>query len=253
MDFRPCIDLHKGKVKQIVGDTLSDTIDSVKENFIADKDADYYANMFKHDGLMYGHIIMLGEGNQTQALRALKAFPGGLQIGGGINPENASFYLENGASHVIITSYVFSDGIINMTNLKKISDEVGKEKLVLDISCRKKDNKYYVVTDRWQKFTDFIVNERNIQSLTEHCSELLIHAVDVEGKRQGVDARLIEMLSEDFGIPITYAGGARSIDDIETVYRLGKGKVNLTIGSALEIFGGELSYNEVVKWFREHN
>ncbi len=251
MNFRPCIDLHNGKVKQIIGGTLTGTDSPVVENFVADKDADYYASMFKRDGLAYGHVIMLGAGNEVQALKALKAYPGGLQVGGGINPENAAYYLEKGASHVIVTSYVFKNGDINILNLGKIKGETGKDRLVVDISCRKKNDEYYVVTDRWSKFTDFSINKENMNLLSGYCSEILVHAVDVEGKCMGVNTEIIDLLSNYSSIPVTYAGGARSLEDIELVYNLGKGVMNLTIGSALDIFGGSLSYNEVVKWFRE--
>lgn len=248
MKFRPCIDIHSGKVKQIVGGSLSDKSEGLVENFISDKASSYYAEMFKKDNLTGGHVIMLGSGNEEAALKALGAYPKGLQIGGGISADNAQHYLENGASHVIITSYVFKDGEINMNNLNKVISRIGKDKLVLDLSCRKKDGKYFVVTDRWQKFTTFEVNQKTISELESYCNEFLIHAVDVEGKCNGIQGDLVEYLGKWVTIPTTYAGGARSFEDIEAIKKLGNDKIDLTIGSALDIFGGKLSYNEVVKW-----
>jgi phosphoribosylformimino-5-aminoimidazole carboxamide ribotide isomerase len=249
MKFRPCIDLHNAKVKQIVGATLKDDSPEVVENFVAEQDAKYYAEMFMKDKLSGGHIIMLGAGNEEQALEALKAYKGGLQVGGGINSENAAFYLENGASHVIVTSYVFKEGKIDFGNLNRLRAEIGKEKLVLDLSCKFKEEAYYVVTDRWQKFTDFELNQNNLDLLSNYCDEFLIHAVDVEGKRLGIEKDLVEKLGAWVSIPTTYAGGVSTFEDIKLMHSLGKGKLDLTIGSALDIFGGALSYNEVVRWF----
>ncbi|HHV95802.1 MAG TPA: phosphoribosylformimino-5-aminoimidazole carboxamide ribotide isomerase [Clostridiaceae bacterium] len=251
MKFRPCIDIHNGKVKQIVGSTLKDGAgNTVVENFVSEKDADYYAEMFKKDNLTGGHVIMLGPGNEEQALKALKAYPGGLQVGGGITPENAVHYIENGASHVIVTSYVFTNGEINMERLQKIVATVGRDKLVLDLSCRKRGDTYFVVTDRWQKFTNFEINEENLQELSKYCAEFLIHAVDVEGQCRGIQKDLVKKLGQWTTIPTTYAGGARTFDDIRLVYELGEGKIDLTIGSALDIFGGNLPYKKVVEWFK---
>jgi phosphoribosylformimino-5-aminoimidazole carboxamide ribotide isomerase len=251
MRFRPCIDLHNGKVKQIVGGTLTDSEKGLVENFVSDKGAEYYAEMFKNDGLVGGHVIMLGTGNEEAAVKALRIYPGGLHIGGGINNENAAFYLENGASHVIVTSYVFKNGEINFVNLDRIISEVGKEKLVLDLSCRKKDDSYFVVTDRWQKYTDFKITDENITELSTYCDEFLIHAVDVEGKNRGINEELVAKLGEWVNIPTTYAGGASSLEDIDKLKILGKGKLDLTIGSALDIYGGKLSYKEVLKYFNK--
>jgi phosphoribosylformimino-5-aminoimidazole carboxamide ribotide isomerase len=248
MKFRPCIDLHHGKVKQIVGGTLTADSRGLVENFVSGHDAAYYARLFGQDGLAGGHVIMLGPGNETEAVKALRAYPGGLQIGGGITPENAAFYLEQGASHVIVTSYVFRDGIFNEPNLAQIVAETGKERLVLDLSCRSRNGAYYVVTDRWQKFTDFIINQPNLNGLASACAEFLIHGVDVEGKQQGILTDLVTALGNWVTIPATYAGGARFLTDLDLVDRLGQGKIDLTIGSALDLFGGNLPYQEVLRW-----
>ena len=187
------------------------------------------------------------EATRKQALRALEAYPQGLQIGGGIHAENATEYLDAGASHVIVTSYVFKDGRINMDNLEKIYREVGKEHLVLDLSCRKRDDKYYIVTDRWQKYTDEVVDEKILNLLMSYCDEFLIHAVDVEGKAQGIETQLVSQLGEWGQMPITYAGGVHSYEDIDLLKKLGKDRIHVTIGSALDIFGGSLSFEEVIK------
>lgn len=248
MRFRPCIDIHQGKVKQIVGETLQADPSKVVENFVSERGADYYASLYKDDGLTGGHIIMLGGGNRDAALSALRAYPGGLQIGGGITADNAADYLREGASHVIVTSYVFRDGQLQMDNLRRIVSEVGKERLVLDLSCKERDGKWYVVTNQWTTFSDLEVNEATIRELESYCDEFLIHAVDVEGKREGVQEKLAEKLAEWTRIPATYAGGARSIADLERFRDITGGKLDITIGSALDIFGGALSYREVVNY-----
>ncbi|MDP4178322.1 MAG: phosphoribosylformimino-5-aminoimidazole carboxamide ribotide isomerase [Bacillota bacterium] len=248
MKFRPCIDLHNGKVKQIVGGTLKDNSENLVENFVSDKGASYFAEMFMKDKLTGGHVIMLGPGNEKEALSALHTYPNGLQIGGGINSENASFYIENGATHVIVTSYVFRDGDINFENLNRLVSEVGKNKLVLDLSCKQKDGVYYVVTDRWQKFSNFEISKKNLDELSNYCDEFLIHAADVEGKCRGIHQDLVKILGNLVTIPATYAGGARNLEDLKLVSELGKGKLDLTIGSALDIFGGNLTYDKVVSF-----
>ncbi len=248
MKFRPCIDIHQGKVKQIVGGTLNNALQDLVENFISDQNAGYYAGIFKKHGLTGGHIIMLGPGNIDEALKALWAFPGGLQIGGGINPENAGFFIEHGASHVIVTSYVFKNGAIDYDNLKQIISVVGKERLVLDLSCRKKDGKYFIVTDKWQKFTNVEINQVNLTELAGYCDEFLIHAADVEGLRQGMETELVQALGPWVKIPTTYAGGIKSLADIEKIRQLGAGKLDFTVGSALDIFGGDLPFEKVVEW-----
>ncbi len=247
MKFRPCIDLHQGKVKQIVGGTLTDSSASLVENFVSDHDAGYYAELFKRDGLRGGHVIMLGPGNEAEALKALAAYPNGLQVGGGINNDNAGFYLDHGASHIIVTSYVFRDGAIDYQNLIGLVKAIGKERLVLDLSCRSKEGTYFVVTDRWQKFTDFEINETNLADLAEYCAEFLIHAADVEGRRQGIQEDLVAKLGQWVTIPTTYAGGIKDLADLDLINRLGQGKMDFTVGSALDIFGGMLAYQEVIR------
>jgi len=244
MRFRPCIDIHDGRVKQIVGGTLNET--SAVENFVSDKDASYYAEIYKEHGLFGGHIIMLGPGNENEAFKALKTFPGGMQIGGGINPDNAHKFLDAGASHVIVTSYIFKNGIFNADNLKIMKEKVGRERLVIDLSCRKKNDRYYVVTERWQNFTEFTISKENIKILEDYCSEFLVHAVDVEGMKEGVDSCLIGLLADSVSIPATYAGGVKDYNDITEVYKSGKGRLDLTIGSALDIFGGDMKFSDVI-------
>ena len=252
MEFRPCIDIHNGKVKQIVGGSLKDEGNMADENFVSGQDAVFYANLYKKEGFRGGHIILLNardseyyEATKKQAMGALQAYPGGLQIGGGITAENAEEFLTAGASHVIVTSYVFCDGKIQMDRLKKLRNAVGKEHLVLDLSCRKKDGKYYIVTDRWQRFTQQMITEDLLEQLAGYCDEFLVHAVDVEGKNGGIETGLVRMLSDYDGIPVTYAGGVHSWDDIELLKKLGKGKIDMTIGSALDLFGGTLSYERL--------
>ena len=255
MRFRPCIDIHNGKVKQIVGGSLTDRGDRASTNFVADKPADWFAGRYQEDGLYGGHVILLNpasspyfEETKKQALRALQAFPGGLQIGGGIRADNAGDYLDEGASHVIVTSYVFSDGRIRWDHLEQLKDAMGKERIVLDLSCRKRDGKYLVVTDRWQKFTDTEVTRELLNMLAGFCAEFLIHGVDVEGRSAGIDQELAGILGtwEKAGeIPVTYAGGIASMEDIRILQKAGKDRVDFTVGSALDLFGGELSYDEI--------
>jgi phosphoribosylformimino-5-aminoimidazole carboxamide ribotide isomerase len=249
--FRPCIDLHEGRVKQIVGGSLSDSGAGLRTNFVSERPARWFAELYRKDDLRGGHIIMLGPGNESAAREALAAWPGGLQIGGGINGENAKAWLDAGASHVIVTSWVFREGRLDWERLRELLSKVGKAQLVLDVSCRKRDRKYFVVTDRWQKFTDMEVNRETLHTLGQYCDEFLIHAVDVEGLCQGIDAELAKDLGEWTSIPTTYAGGAQSLDDLKTVTRLGRGRVDLTIGSALDIFGGSgVKYEDAVAFNR---
>jgi phosphoribosylformimino-5-aminoimidazole carboxamide ribotide isomerase len=234
--FRPCIDLHEGKVKQIVGGTLGEA--GPRTNFVSDKSAAWYAELYRRDHLTGGHVIMLGPNNEQQARAALAAFPGGLQIGGGINASNAAAWLEAGASHVIVTSWIFQDGRLHEARLAELVSAIGKSRLVIDLSCRKRDEDYVVVTDRWQKFTDVTVSPETLQKLATSCAEFLVHAVDVEGMCLGIDQELVAKLGRWSLIPTTYAGGARTLADLEEITRLSEGKVDLTIGSALDIFGG---------------
>ncbi|MEM7347936.1 MAG: phosphoribosylformimino-5-aminoimidazole carboxamide ribotide isomerase [Chloroflexota bacterium] len=252
MRFRPCIDLRNGQVVQIVGGTLQDGAENQPEtNFQTTRASAEFAKMYQADQLAGGHVIALGPGNQEAALSALKAYPGGLQFGGGVNPDNAQIYLDAGASHVIVTSYVFRDGNFDAERLKTLVNAVGGQHLVLDLSCRKRDDVYWVVTDRWQKFTKTEVSEKTLHQLAEHCDEFLVHGVDVEGLRTGIEEPLVKMLGAWSPIPVTYAGGATALADLDRVKALGQGNVDLTIGSALDIFGGDVVYQDVVSWQRQ--
>lgn len=249
MRFRPCIDLLNGRVVQIVGGSLSDQRDQRPVvNFETQQSPADYARLYQRDQLTGGHIIALGPGNLEAALAALAAFPGGMQMGGGITPENATSYLDAGASHVIVTSYVFREGRVDQERLQSLVATVGKERLVLDLSCRQRDGAYWVVTDRWQRFTETAITPDTLAWLAEHCAEFLVHAVDVEGKRLGIDANVVDMLGAWSPIPVTYAGGVRSLADLDLIRTVGQGRVDATIGSALDIFGGDLSYQDVLAW-----
>lgn len=258
MEFRPCIDIHNGQVKQIVGGSLTDVNNEAKENFVAVQDAAFFANLYKKAGIKGGHIILLNpasseyyEATKAQALAALKEYPDGLQVGGGITPENAAEFLEAGATHVIVTSYVFHDGRIDYDSLNKLVETVGKEHLVLDLSCKKVNDQYVIVTDRWQKLTDEVVSYELMDKLAAYCSEFLIHAVDVEGKANGIETQLAEMLGQWGKLPITYAGGVHSYEDLDLLKTLGQNRLNVTIGSALDLFGGKLKWEEVLKKINE--
>lgn len=253
MNFRPCIDIHNGQVKQIVGGSLIDMGDYAKENFVSDKDGGYYATLYKNAGLKGGHIILLNpkdsryyEDDVLQAKKALAAYNNGLMIGGGINNENACEFLKAGASHVIVTSYVFKNGEILFDNLERIKRETGKEHLVLDLSCRKKDGDYYIVTDRWQKFTNVKITGKLMKELSSYCDEYLMHAVDVEGQAHGIESGLVRILDEYNTIPVTYAGGVGSYEDLTLLKELGHNKIDVTIGSALDLFGGKLEFKKVL-------
>ena len=258
MRFRPCIDIHNGKVKQIVGGSLQDQGDQAQENYVAEQDAPFFARLYQSRGIRGGHIILLNpatspyyEATRQQAVEALKAYPGGMQIGGGIREDNAESFLDAGASHVIVTSYVFKNGEINFTNLDRMVSAVGKEHLVLDLSCRKKDDKYYIVTDRWQKFTDVTVSYDVMNMLASYCDEFLIHAVDVEGKANGIEENLVKIIAGSQSCPVTYAGGVGSYEDLRTLKELGHNKIDVTIGSALDLFGGSLDFDEILVICRE--
>ena len=234
-------------MKQIVGGTLGAGPDRLQTNYVSDRPAAWYAGLYQRDGLKGGHVIRLGPGNDSEARAALQAYPGGLQIGGGVNLDNARGWLEAGASHVIVTSWVFRGGQVDWGRLSQLVGTIGKERLVLDLSCRRRGDAYFVVTDRWQKFTDLAVSRESLQKLAAWCAEFLIHAVDVEGQCRGIDQELVSSLGLWSPIPTTYAGGASSLDDLETVTRLGQGRIDLTIGSALDIFGGSgVRYKDAV-------
>ena len=254
MRFRPCIDLRNGRVVQIVGGTLSDKHEQdTKVNFESELSPFEYASMYQRDQLTGGHVIALGPGNENAAKMALHAWPKGLQIGGGVNLDNAEQWLNDGASHVIVTSYIFKDGRVHMDRLQDLVRAIGKEHLILDLSCRKKGDDYYIVTDRWQTFTQTKICPEMLGELSQYCAEFLVHGADVEGLRGGMEESLIEILGLHCPIPVTYAGGASSLDDLERVRKIGRGKVDLTIGSALDIFGGSTKYQDVVQWQREQS
>lgn len=255
MKFRPCIDIHNGKVKQIVGGSLADRNNQAEENFVSRQDAAFYAGLYRDSGIQGGHIILLNpagseyyEADVEQAKLALEAYPKGLQIGGGMNSDNAKEFLDMGASHIIVTSYVFRDGRIHYDRLEDMVTAIGKEHLVLDLSCRKRDGSYYIVTDRWQKFTEEIVTVELLERLSGYCDEFLIHAVDAEGKAKGIEAPLAELLGSWSGIPVTYAGGVGSFEDLKQLKELSKNRLDVTIGSALDIFGGSMVYEEVLEY-----
>lgn len=254
MRFRPCIDIHDGKVKQIVGSSLSDSKGAARENFVSEKGAAYYAALYKEHSLAGGHIIMLNKrgtdeynASKAQALAALAAFPGGMQIGGGITDENAAEFLDAGASHVIVTSFVFSNGKINYANLDRLVKAVGHQRIVLDLSCTYFNGEYVIVTDRWQNFTEIAVNAYTLNKLSAYCDEFLVHATDVEGKRSGIDENLAGILGSWKGIPVTYAGGITTLADVEALNRASRGRLDYTVGSALDLFGGTLKFSELIK------
>ena len=257
MEFPPCIDIHNGKVKQIVGGSLRDKGNQAKENFVSEMDGAFYAQLYRKENIKGGHIILLNpvtsehyEATKAQAMSALSNYPDGLQVGGGITAENANEFIEAGASHVIVTSYVFKDGKINYDNLNKLVQAVGKEHLVLDLSCRQREGSYFIVTDRWQKYTDETITTELLDELSEYCDEFLVHAVDVEGKASGIETELVSLLGEWGKIPVTYAGGVHSFDDLRLVKELGRDKINVTIGSALDLFGGNMKFEEVLSYCR---
>lgn len=249
--FRPCIDLHNGQVKQIVGGTLTDDGNSLKTNFVSKRSSAWYAELYRKDGLKGGHVIQLGRGNEQAAKEALAAYPEGLQIGGGIHADNALDFLEAGASHVIVTSWIFEGPILRRDRLDALTETVGSDRLVLDLSCRLRDGSYYVVTNRWQTFTDMVLSKSVLADLASYCDEFLVHGVDVEGLCAGVDLALVRKLADWSPVPVTYAGGARSLEDLQLVHDASGGKVDLTIGSALDIFGGSgVTYQSAVAFNR---
>ena len=258
MKFRPCIDIHDGKVKQIVGSTLSDDNNKPDENFVAEKEADYYAKRYKSDGLEGGHIILLNkagtkeyEVTKAAALKALGAYRGGMQVGGGITAENAKEFIDAGASHVLVTSYVFNNGRIDYDALERLLAAVGREHICLDLSCKRKADKYFIVTDRWQNMTEEAITYELLDKLSYYCDEYLVHAADVEGKKGGIERDLVSLLSGFDKLPITYAGGVSEYADIELISYLSDSKLDFTIGSALDLFGGKLSYERILKQVRQ--
>ena len=240
MRFRPCIDLHKGSVKQIVGSTLSvDGTVNPQINFEARKPAQWFARRYRRDNLTGGHVIQLGPGNRAAATAALSAWPGGMQLGGKVTIDNAGDWLDAGAASVIVTSWAFYGGKVNEERIKALSQAIGAQRLVLDLSCRRRGNDYYVVTDGWQKFTTVRIETRLLDRLSCYCSEYLVHGVDVEGKCRGIETPLVALLGEWGQMPVTYAGGIHDDEDLETIERLGRGCIDFTVGSALDIFGGQ--------------
>ena len=251
MRFRPCIDIHQGIVKQIIGSTLTDDKTATPvTNFKAEKPAKWYAELYRQDNLTGGHIIQLGQGNKKAAASALKAWPQGMQIGGGINIDNAKQWIDAGASALIVTSWVFHDGQVDKTRLKQLTNLIGKQRIVLDLSCRKQGENYKIVTNRWQTYTNEIITHKLLDKLSPYASEFLIHAVDVEGKCNGIELSLIKLLGNWNSIPVTYAGGIHSISDIELINDIGSGNIDFTVGSALDIFGGsKLTYKKMVEQY----
>jgi len=233
--FRPCIDLHGGVVKQIVGGTLKDgAAEELKENFVSEKAPSWYAGKFCEAGLTGGHVIKLGAGNEVAAREALAAWPEGMQIGGGINAENAAEWLEAGASHVIVTSWLFDE------EGRFLEDRLG---------AIAHEGSWRVAMNRWQTLTDLELDLEVMMDLSVYCDEFLIHAADVEGLCQGVDEDLVTLFKDWKGCPVTYAGGVRNLADAQKVNELSGGQVDLTVGSALDIFGGEgMSFEEMVSW-----
>jgi phosphoribosylformimino-5-aminoimidazole carboxamide ribotide isomerase len=250
--FRPCIDLHSGKVKQIVGGTLRDDGPGPKENFVSERSAAWFASKFRKDGLDGGHVIKLGPGNDSAAKEALEAWPGGLQVGGGIDLKNSEEWVEAGASHIVVTSWLFEDSTrFSELRIRELSGLVGKERLVVDLSCRRTEAGWTVATNRWQTMTDLELNCETLDRLAPWCAEFLIHAADVEGLCGGIDRELVEMLGTWGGKPVTYAGGAASMADVRLVDELSDGRVDVTVGSALDLFGGSgVRYDEIVAWNR---
>ncbi|MCM1245453.1 MAG: phosphoribosylformimino-5-aminoimidazole carboxamide ribotide isomerase [Roseburia sp.] len=258
MKFRPCIDIHNGKVKQIVGGSLQDAGNHARENFVSEMKAADYAKLYREKGLQGGHVILLNpagseyyDADVRQAEGAFREYPGGLQAGGGITPGNAGKFLEAGASHVIVTSYVFSGGEIHFERLRELNRQVGKEHLVLDLSCRERDGVYYIVTDRWQKFTRQPLDEALMRELSSYCDEFLVHGVNVEGTGGGIDRGLVEILAKCTEIPVTYAGGIGTYEDLEMLRKISGGKIDFTIGSALDLFGGVLEMDEIITNFND--
>jgi phosphoribosylformimino-5-aminoimidazole carboxamide ribotide isomerase len=249
--FRPCIDLHAGLVKQIVGGSLKDAGGGPVTNFVAAESAGYFAKRYRADGLHGGHVIQLGPGNEVAALEALAAWPQGLHLGGGVDDSNARRWLESGAEKVIVTSFLFEGSELSEERLRRLSEVVGRSELVIDVSCRRVGESWRVATNRWQTITETRVDRATLDRLAGYCSEFLIHAADVEGLCQGIDESLVETLGRISPIPCTYAGGGRHLADLQRVSDLSGGRVDLTFGSALDLFGGKLvAYADCVAFNR---
>ncbi|KAL2038462.1 hypothetical protein N7G274_008801 [Stereocaulon virgatum] len=249
--FRPCIDLHSGQVKQIVGGTLNAEASELKTNYVSKHPASYFAQLYKDHALKGAHVIMLGPGNEKAAQEALAAWPRGLQVGGGINETNARQWIDRGAEKVIVTSYLFPDAKFSMECLDAIlaALEQDRKKLVIDLSCRRQGASWTVAMNKWQTLTDMEVNKGSIKMLEPYCSEFLIHAADNEGLQKGIDEELVEKLGQWCALPVTYAGGGKTLEDLERVKQLSEGQVDLTIGSALDIFGGQgVKFEDCVEW-----
>ncbi|QRG39406.1 phosphoribosylformimino-5-aminoimidazole carboxamide ribotide isomerase [Candidozyma auris] len=267
--FRGCIDIHAGQVKQIVGGTLTkddvSPTDKAQENFVSTKPSSYYAQLYREHNVEGCHVIKLGTNpaNNEAAQLALETWPNHLQVGGGITIDNADAWLNMGASHVIVTSWLFTKNThdewnLDMERLIKISNKIGKENLVVDLSCRRvigddDEISWFVATNKWQTITKCKLSSELLDMLSEFCDEFLIHAADVEGLCKGIDAELVENLGEwcprGYEGKITYAGGAKSASDLALVEQLSRGKVDLTYGSSLDVFGGELvKLSEVLEW-----
>jgi phosphoribosylformimino-5-aminoimidazole carboxamide ribotide isomerase len=249
--FRPCIDLHQGKVKQIIGGSLNDQ--GAVTNFVSKHDASYFANLYKEQQLTGGHVIALGPNNEEQARLALASWPKGMQFGGGVNLDNAQQWLDYGASHVIVTSYLFDNNQFSWEKLEALVARIGSQALVLDLSCRKVGDHWHIATNRWQTITDTQIDSETLSKLSNYCAEFLIHSADVEGLQGGIDNQLVSLLADHCTIPVTYAGGARALGDLEYVQQLSNGKIDLTIGSALDIFGGNgITLEECIHWNKQN-
>lgn len=255
--FRPCIDLHQGEVKQIVGGTLKDDSSGPQENFVSSRPSTWFATRYREDRLTGGHVIKLGPGNDQAAKEALAAYPSGLQIGGGITPDNAMEWIDAGASHVIVTSWIFdSNGKLSEEKLKQLVKVVGKNRIVIDLSCRRVDSldqepAWRVAMNRWQTITELPITTASLDRLAEFADEFLIHAADVEGLCQGIDADLASRIGGWGKLPITYAGGVASMDDLNLIRDASSGRLDVTVGSALDLFGGnQISYTDLLRWNR---
>jgi len=151
-----------------------------------------------------------------------------------------------------VTSFCFDGAKFSEAKLAEMVAAVGAERLVLDLSCRAAEGGgWSVAKDRWRTITDLAVTPETLDRLAGQCAEFLVHAADVEGQCGGVDRELVQMLGSWAGAPVTYAGGARSLENLREVDGLSDGKVDLTIGSALDLFGGDgVSYADCVAWNR---